>query len=222
MLLVLTSFSFADTPQPECPPECVTDTLEIDTWYPSPYNTYETLNSAKLAVGAYEDTEPSHIGEAEDLKAWGQLKVGRGVIFKPVDPENVDNSQINNLIAPAYAFTQGAEPGELVYATDDKFYHYNGSSWVPQGGSGGGATYIGWGTKTCTSGWSVAYTGYATAMVIKSGNMGPSDTICSAKAFSPAAWGYDLAMDFYQGRNNISTWNYVNDSDRLECVVCVK
>src|SRR3989338_8012560 len=120
-----------------CPPECLTDTLEIVTWYPSPYNTYETLNSAKLAVGAYEDTEPSHIGEAEDLKAWGQLKVGRGVIFKPVDPENVDNSQINNFIAPAYAFTQGAEAGELVYTTDDKFYHYNGSTWVSQGGAGG-------------------------------------------------------------------------------------
>ncbi len=122
-----------------CPPECVTDTLVIDTWYPSPYNTYETLNSAKLAVGAYEDTEPSHIGEAENLKAWGQLKVGRGVIFKPVDPQNVDNSQINNFIAPAYAFTQGAEAGEMVYTTDDKFYHFNGSSWVPQGGSGGKA-----------------------------------------------------------------------------------
>src|SRR3989338_1759961 len=125
-----------------CPPECLTDTLEIVTWYPSPYNTYETLNSAKLAVGAYEDTEPSHIGEAEDLKAWGQLKVGRGVIFKPVDPENVDNSQINNFIHPAYAFTQGAEPGELVYTTDDKFYHYNGSSWMPQaGGSSGQVIY---------------------------------------------------------------------------------
>ena len=94
-----------------------------------------------MAVGAYEDTEPSHIGEAENLKAWGQLKVGRGVIFKPVDPQNVDNSQINNFIAPAYAFTQGAEPGELVYTTDDKFYHYNGSSWVTQG-SGSGKTVI--------------------------------------------------------------------------------
>ena len=125
-----------------CPPECLTDTLEIVTWYPSPYNTYETLNSAKLAVGAYEDTEPSHIGEAEDLKAWGQLKVGRGVIFKPIDPENVDNSQINNFIHPAYAFTQGAEAGELVYTTDDKFYHYNGSTWVTQAGESSGQEAI--------------------------------------------------------------------------------
>ena len=40
---ILVSFSFADTPQDQCPPECVTDTLEIVTWYPSPYSEYEEL-----------------------------------------------------------------------------------------------------------------------------------------------------------------------------------
>ena len=29
--------------QTECPPECVTDTMEIVTWYPSPYSEYEEL-----------------------------------------------------------------------------------------------------------------------------------------------------------------------------------
>ncbi len=29
--------------QTECPPECVTDSMEIVTWYPSPYNEYEEL-----------------------------------------------------------------------------------------------------------------------------------------------------------------------------------
>ena len=31
-----------DDGQP-CPPECVTDSMEIVTWYPSPYNEYEEL-----------------------------------------------------------------------------------------------------------------------------------------------------------------------------------
>ena len=26
-----------------CPPECVSDSMEIVTWYPSPYNEYEEL-----------------------------------------------------------------------------------------------------------------------------------------------------------------------------------
>ena len=29
--------------QTECPPECVTDSMEIVTWYPSPYSEYEEL-----------------------------------------------------------------------------------------------------------------------------------------------------------------------------------
>ncbi len=33
----------AQAPQTECPPECVTDSMEIVTWYPSPYNEYEEL-----------------------------------------------------------------------------------------------------------------------------------------------------------------------------------
>ncbi len=34
--------AFAQQPT-ECPPECVTDSLEIVTWYPSPYSEYEEL-----------------------------------------------------------------------------------------------------------------------------------------------------------------------------------
>ena len=34
---------FAYAQQTECPPECVTDSMEIVTWYPSPYNEYEEL-----------------------------------------------------------------------------------------------------------------------------------------------------------------------------------
>jgi len=45
LLSGLSSAAFAqlqDDGQP-CPPECVTDTMEIVTWYPSPYSEYEKL-----------------------------------------------------------------------------------------------------------------------------------------------------------------------------------
>ncbi|HLD40992.1 MAG TPA: hypothetical protein VJA84_02325, partial [Candidatus Omnitrophota bacterium] len=39
---ILSGPALADEPPP-CPPECLTDTLEIVTWYPSPYSEYEEL-----------------------------------------------------------------------------------------------------------------------------------------------------------------------------------
>ena len=41
-----TGLAFADTRTEDgqpCPPECVSDSMEIVTWYPSPYNEYEEL-----------------------------------------------------------------------------------------------------------------------------------------------------------------------------------
>ena len=122
-----------------CPPECVTDSMEIITWFPAPYGLYGELNSMKLAIGDIDGN--GDVSEGDIPPADGQIYVDRGVIFKPIDPQNVDNDNINNMIHPAYEFTQKAKPGEMVYTTDDKFYHYNGSSWVPQG-SGSGKTVI--------------------------------------------------------------------------------
>ena len=46
----LSGTAFAQqTEQTECPPECVTDTLEIVTWYPSPYSEYEELRLYPVA-----------------------------------------------------------------------------------------------------------------------------------------------------------------------------
>src|SRR3989338_10849282 len=39
---ILSGPALADEPPP-CPPECVTDSMEIVTWYPSPYSEYEEL-----------------------------------------------------------------------------------------------------------------------------------------------------------------------------------
>ena len=120
-----------------CPPECVTDSMEIVTWFPAPYGLYGELNSMKLAIGDIDGN--GDVSEGDIPPADGQIYVDRGVIFKPIDPQNVDNDNINNMIHPAYDFTQKARQGEMVYTTDDKFYHYNGQAWVPQGSSGGKA-----------------------------------------------------------------------------------
>ena len=48
-----------DDGQP-CPPECVTDSMEIITYYPSPYGYYEELRGDKIIVG---DTNNSFIDE---------------------------------------------------------------------------------------------------------------------------------------------------------------
>ena len=40
---IVPGMAYAQQPQTECPPECVTDSMEIVTWYPSPYNEYEEL-----------------------------------------------------------------------------------------------------------------------------------------------------------------------------------
>ena len=85
------------------------------------------MNSEKMAVGGYEDTDPSHTNAA-DLKAKGQLKVGRSVIFKPVNEGSLTDS----------SFNQNAQAGEMVYTDQDKFYHYNGSTWQSQSGGSSG------------------------------------------------------------------------------------
>ena len=52
-----------DDGQP-CPPECVTDSMEIITYYPSPYGYYEELRGDKIIVG---DTDNSRIDETTCL-----------------------------------------------------------------------------------------------------------------------------------------------------------
>ncbi len=52
-----TAFAATQENGQPCPPECVTDTLEFVTYYPSPYGTYEELRGDKIIVG---DTAPDH------------------------------------------------------------------------------------------------------------------------------------------------------------------
>ncbi len=114
-----------------CPPECVTDTMEIMTWYPSPWNSYEELYTMKLGVG---DVTTS-AGEANlRPKTVGSIKVERSVVFKPMAEDPVPEK---DLYTGEYT---NVEQGEMIYNSgEDKFKYFNGQSWVPQAGSGGKA-----------------------------------------------------------------------------------
>jgi hypothetical protein len=58
--------------------------------------------------------------------SYNQLEVYRSVRYKPFN----NMTEINNLTDP--------QAGELVYnGSDNKFYYYDGSAWVPQAGGGG-------------------------------------------------------------------------------------
>jgi hypothetical protein len=134
------------------------ESITITTYYPSPYGVYNELQTNKFAVG---DTNVSGgLDSGDQPPANGQLYTARSVIFKPQSS------------LPAF----DAREDELVYSdTDNKFYHYDGSSWVAQGGGTAVMTLsCAWGTDhtagsghgwdgscappSCPSGWTSAAT----------------------------------------------------------------
>ena len=106
-----------DDGQP-CPPECVTDSMEIITYYPSPYGYYEELRGDKIIVG---DTDNSRIDET-NLPPSGTLT------FEPLsdDPDSSDGNLYEGSL-----YYQGAIGG-----TKGKFRFYDGSGWQDLGGGG--------------------------------------------------------------------------------------
>ena len=53
-----TGTAFADSYTQDgkpCPPECVSDSMEIVTWYPSPWNSYDELRSNRIVVGGGDE-----------------------------------------------------------------------------------------------------------------------------------------------------------------------
>ena len=92
--------------------------LTIATYYPSPYGSYNELQTNKLAVG---DTNGNgSLDAADQPPRQGQLQVGRGVIFTPQD------------------FLPGSDvrEGEVVYDSAPRLLrYYNGSEWKAVGGS---------------------------------------------------------------------------------------
>ena len=122
------------------------DDITVTTYYPSPYGSYNELQTNKLAVG---DTNNSGGLEAGDQPpADGQLYTARSVIYKPQSSLPASN----------------AMQGEVVYnSSDNLLYLYNGSAWVKQ--SGGGGCYVSY-SGSCLAGFtnegSVGYWGYCT------------------------------------------------------------
>jgi hypothetical protein len=94
--------------------------ITLSTYYPAPYGTYDELQAYRLSVG---DTNTDGILDANDMPTQdGQIYTARSIILKP---------QTGALSSPV--------KGELVYNnSNDSLYLYDGSSWVQQGGSGGG------------------------------------------------------------------------------------
>ena len=103
-----------DDGQP-CPPECVTDTLEIETYYPSPYGYYEELRGDKIIVG---DTDNSRIDETH-LPPSGTLT------FEPKSYAEITN-------------TGTSYEGAIYYDSFDREFKYydKNSSWQPLVGGG--------------------------------------------------------------------------------------
>lgn len=110
--------------------------LTITTYYPSPYGSYNELQTNKLAVG--DTNGDNKLTSADQPPENGQLYVARSVIYKP----HTDKAAIDALPNPRL--------GELAYAvSEDEWYYYNGS-WVAQGG--GGTGYFLQCGNTCPSG----------------------------------------------------------------------
>ncbi|MDD4980622.1 MAG: hypothetical protein PHC54_05075 [Candidatus Omnitrophica bacterium] len=83
-------------------PEDEGETFTIATYYPSPYGSYNELETNKFAVG-----------DTDQPPEKGQIAVARSVIYNPVNKDGLANPQ----------------RGELVYGNDEKFYFYTSSGW---------------------------------------------------------------------------------------------
>ncbi len=120
------------------------------------------MQTNKLAVG--DTSGDGQLSSADQPPANGQLYTARSGIFKPQSS------------LPAF----DAREGELVYNdSDNKFYYYDGSGWVAQGGASGSVLYLAcpWGsdfTAGTNQGW---------------GNQcGAGGTGCCTPAACPSGW----------------------------------
>jgi len=118
------------------------ETITLTTYYPSPFGSYDKLQTNRLAVG---DTNNDGQMSIADLPS------RNGDIRLQPQPGNPAN------------WPAGAE-GQIAYSSaNDELYHSNGSSWVAQGG--GGVCYTNYGHNTCANGYTAVLTGYTTVYV---------------------------------------------------------
>jgi hypothetical protein len=114
--------------------------LTVTTYYPSPVGVYNELQTNKLSVGDVNDD--GDLTSADLPPEVGQLAVARSVVFNPYS----DLATIKGLPNP--------RQGEAAYnAGEDSYYNYNGSDWVPLGGSAKGRCILYYGNLSdCSSG----------------------------------------------------------------------
>jgi len=137
------------------------ETFTITTYYPSPYGSYNELQTNKFVVG--DANGDGSLTSADQPPENGQIKVARSIIYKPVNKDGLTNRQ----------------EGELVYnASDDILYLYNGSKWVAQGGAAGNVLYLAcpWGSDRnhSNAGWG--------------DQCGANGLICCTPASCPSGW----------------------------------
>ncbi|MFH0913197.1 MAG: hypothetical protein V1884_02820 [Candidatus Omnitrophota bacterium] len=102
------------------------ESYTITTYYPSPYGSYNELQTNKFAVG--DTNGDGKVTTSDQPPKTGSLYVAESVIYKPKSGD------------PATWNTTNARQGELTYSSSQgAFYGFNGSTWVAQGG---GATYF--------------------------------------------------------------------------------
>ena len=118
MFLVLAAqcAAFAQTPCPECPVE---DSMVFETYYPSPYGTYDELRGNRIIVG---DT-----GENADSRIFGEanLPPSGTLTFEPKSYAEITN-------------TGTSYEGAIYYDSFDREFKYydKNNSWQPLVGGG--------------------------------------------------------------------------------------
>lgn len=170
------------------------ETLTITTYYPSPYGSYNELQTNKLAVG---DTNGDSQMTSADLPSRnGDIRLM---------PQSGD---------PA-AWPAG-NIGQLSYSsTEDAFYYYNGSAWVAQGGGGG--CYTKYGGSTCASGWTAVVSGYTTlyGVSMNAAAQTPTQLACSSVTHGASSW---VGVVVYGTSINQALTNLSHEP----CVICCK
>ncbi|MDD5116376.1 MAG: hypothetical protein PHW98_04865 [Candidatus Omnitrophica bacterium] len=157
-------------------PSCFAEEITITTYYPSPYGSYNELQTNKLAVG---DTNGNgNLDAADQPPANGQLYTARSVIYKPQSPLPASDTR----------------EGEVVYNNSDKqLYVYKGSSVGWQAIGTGGITYTyycfsssDFGTPVCTNaGGTQGYcpSGYTQKAALGSWGYCPSGPFAAASGY---------------------------------------
>ena len=177
-----------------------TETITISTYYPAPFGVYNQLRSNELQA------EKFAVGDTN----------GDGKIDSTDQPSRAGDIRLKPQTGDPANWSFGTA-GQIAYSsTQDALYINNGSEWVAQGGGGG--TYTAWGTDTCASGWTVAYTGYITAQLIEDG-LSLNGVYCSSQDLPSGGSGTRRVFQM-QG---IQGTGYPHATvQRSSCAVCVK